>query len=93
MTIKHTYFIKCNNCVKIGTTTDIKSRIKQIQTNNPYKLEILLTIPLPNIKGLISLLSERKLHKKFNKYRIRGEWFKLSEEILEFIKKNKKNNL
>jgi hypothetical protein len=33
--------------------------------------------------------SERSLHFKFKEYRIRGEWFEPSEEIVGFISENK----
>ena len=29
---------------------------------------------------------ERKLHKKYQKYRLEGEWFKLSKKEIEKIK-------
>lgn len=32
---------------------------------------------------------ERELHKKFRKFRIRGEWFRPNDRLLDFIEENK----
>ena len=32
-------------------------------------------------------LSERHLHKKFSRYKIRGEWFRASSELLDFVER------
>ena len=76
------YFIKCNDYVKIGQTKNhIKARMSAIQSCNPYKLELLLATSIYDNEG--------DLQGMFTKYWVRGEWYKLSEEILEFIKNKK----
>ncbi|PWK84486.1 T5orf172 domain-containing protein [Lentzea atacamensis] len=54
--------------VKIGYTQDLARRLKALQTSNPYKLEVLW-----QTAGDMRL--EEKLHRRFAKRRIQGEWF------------------
>jgi len=64
--------------IKIGYTQDIKARLSSIQTGHPDILVLLACFP-GNTKD------ERKLHEKFDAFRLRGEWFKPSEFILKQI--------
>ncbi|MCP4336644.1 MAG: hypothetical protein GY679_02205 [Mycoplasma sp.] len=64
--------------VKIGFSTDVNRRIKELQTSSPSKLKILKTFP-----GDIS--KERELHERFKEYRIKGEWFELVGNLKCFI--------
>lgn len=77
------YFIKPSgvDVVKIGTSTQPWGRLASLQTSHWENLSIIITIP-----G--GLKKEKKLHKRFSKYRIRGEWFHLSPEIQEYINDN-----
>jgi hypothetical protein len=77
------YFLKNNDKIKIGYTYDPKGRIAAIQTSNPDALKCLLLID-----GLQE--DEFRLHAMFSTERLRpnGEWFLLSEQILNFINKN-----
>ena len=76
------YFIKQDTkggMIKIGyTSKDVSQRLSDIQTNSPHKLIILKTI-----EG--DLKTEAKLHKKFTKYRLSGEWFSPSFELVSYI--------
>jgi hypothetical protein len=65
------YFIRSEIFVKIGVAKNIGHRLKMLQTGNPIKLEIIFII---ENKGLSD---ERKIHKYFNKFHIRGEWFNI----------------
>jgi hypothetical protein len=78
---KFVYFIfdVKSEAVKIGKTNNIFRRFRSFQIAHPNILELLATYP-ENI--------ERKLHKLFKKYHIRGEWFEYSEEIKEWIDKH-----
>ena len=64
--------------IKIGYTNNIKRRIKDLQVGNPHKLELIAQINGGKNK-------EERLHKKFDKYNIRNEWFEPNEEILKYI--------
>jgi hypothetical protein len=78
------YFIgnKQFDVVKIGVANHIKSRLKGIQTSCPFDLTLLFSTD-----GTTSL--ERRYHQLFKDQRIRGEWFKLSGPIQEFINNGK----
>lgn len=72
------YFIRAGQHVKIGYSAQPLDRLQALQTSHPDKLEILCTMP-----G--SRETERDMHKRFAKFHVRGEWFKLSSEITAFI--------
>lgn len=74
------YFVgnREHNLVKIGTSKNVKKRIECIQIGFPYTLETFITL-----EGGEQV--EKTLHFKFKEYHLRGEWFKLSKEILDFI--------
>ena len=74
------YFIsdKEQKYCKIGKADNLKKRLKLLQTGHPLKLHVLTTF-----SG--GLKEEQELHRKFKKYRLLGEWFTLSEEIINFI--------
>jgi hypothetical protein len=75
------YFIACPgaNAVKIGTTTNrVYERLNQAQVNCPLELELLAA----HDGGYVE---EAALHLRFADQRIRGEWFRLSEELTTHI--------
>lgn len=71
------YFITDGQYVKIGQTDNIEKRMKSLQTGNPKKLSLIHVIPTdePN-------LIEWGLHKRYEKQRVRGEWFDILGEVL-----------
>lgn len=69
------YFIRSNNSVKIGKTTDVDRRMTEINAPN---LELLATEP-----GYTE--RERILHLKFGFYRTSGEWFDLGPGLVDYI--------
>ena len=74
-----TYLMKDSNTglIKIGKAIDPKFRERTLQSEKP-------TISL---FAICDNLVEDELHKKYNDKRIRGEWFKLSEdEVSDIIK-------
>ena len=74
-----TYLMKDSNTglIKIGKAIDPKFRERTLQSEKP-------TISL---FAICNNLIEDELHKKYNDKRIRGEWFKLSEdEVSDIIK-------
>jgi hypothetical protein len=67
--------------VKIGfsVSAQAKERIKQVQQGLPFRVKVI------KILDNCTYETEKNLHKKYQKYRIRGEWF--NESILpELIK-------
>lgn len=65
--------------VKIGYTSNIESRIKYLQTGNPYPLTLIGYIPGGN-HHLEALLKRR-----FRYFRVRGEWFIYAKEIKSLL--------
>lgn len=72
------YFISGGSCIKIGVSTNLKSRFASLQTSSMDDLRLLGTIP-----GDIEV--ERELHARLDKYRKRGEWFLDCAEVREAI--------
>lgn len=77
----YVYLIKSNNYFKIGKTKNIKQRISSLQTSSATHIELIHTIKTSNYHKI-----EKELHKKFENQHIKGEWFNLSEEDIEYIK-------
>ena len=65
-----------NNYYKIGKTNNIRKRLKQLETSNP-EIELV---------GVSDEFSEEFLHKKFKKYRVKGEWFIFDDSIINEVK-------
>lgn len=73
------YIAKCQEFYKIGHTTgDAEHRLSALQTGNPFRVELIGTIP-----GTVS--QERNLHGRFAHKRERGEWFRLTQEDVDSI--------
>lgn len=77
------YFIEAGNFVKIGYTYSPISRVRRMMTDSPFELRVLHA-------EFGTLKWERTLHRQFASFRVRGEWFHKSAEILEFIKQRKR---
>jgi len=81
------YIVRMNDAgpVKIGYSGDkgnARSRVDKLQTGNPYPLK---TIWIGN--GNFGI--ESRIHKLLARYRMKGEWFEPTEEVIEFIEKAK----
>lgn len=75
------YFIQAgaNGAIKIGRTDDVYARLDTLQTANAEELRLLLFID-----GDRAL--ETTFHAHFVKDHIRGEWFRPSPELLQFVR-------
>lgn len=75
------YFIQgeSGGPIKIGYTRDLKGRLNSLQTGYPDVLILLGAFPGNQD-------DEQRLHEEFSGCRIRGEWFRPVEQILEKIK-------
>lgn len=66
--------------VKIGYTSGApEARLRNLQCGSPFKLIVLATIP----EGAVD--EEANLHKRFQSSRLHGEWFELSDELVEWV--------
>ena len=77
---KFIYVIQAKEFYKIGIADDIKDRVATLQTSNPHRLRVVLC---QRHRGAEH--TEQYLHKYFDKKRRAGEWFKLSDEDVEWI--------
>jgi len=72
------YFIASTNYVKVGVASNPQNRLRDIQTACPLELELLATFPGGYVLEAI-------LHKVIDRHRVRGEWFKRTEKVVEII--------
>jgi hypothetical protein len=64
--------------VKIGKTNwSAEERLYALQVGNPYQLVVLATIP--------DASDDRPYHKKFQDFRVLGEWFSPAIDLMDFI--------
>lgn len=81
--IELVYFVAAKGGpVKIGSTTNIASRLVRLQTAVPKPLELLALIP-----G--GALEEAALHERFKEHRLHGEWFRRTPELNALIRANR----
>ena len=77
------YLITDGEYTKIGISSNVHSRLADLQTGNARKLNIIFyeTMGKPR-----AVWCESRLHSALKDYRMEGEWFKLSiEDIKEII--------
>lgn len=75
------YFITCleeNFPIKIGRTTDLTQRIKDLCTALPFQ-----PVLLASFNGRPS--DEPDLHKRFADLRLQGEWFRRAPALMDYI--------
>ena len=73
---------KYSKFVKIGRTLNIENRMRDLSRSNSGKLDLLGYIPCENSKQL-----ESAMHKFYKTKRVKGEWFRLSEEDISGLTK------
>lgn len=69
----YVYAIAHGEHVKIGFSRDPKGRVRALQTAYPGHLTLRWSQKVPGRQQAKAL--EKRLHKRFKKYHIRGEWF------------------
>lgn len=74
-----TYFLQrsTGGAIKIGKGKDVRKRIRGLQTAHDVPLVTLATSDIP----------EARIHRKFAKLRIRGEWFRLNDELFNYMRR------
>lgn len=79
--IDQVYFIQDveTGAIKIGVSLDPKARLSQLQIGHPYQLILLGVMP-----G--SRREEVELHVMFERFHIRGEWFRGDDALLSAIR-------
>ena len=71
------YVIQCNEFTKIGVAENVDTRMAYLQVGNPYELKLLKAFPSRQ-----PVVDEEKLQRRFGRYHIRGEWFRLPATLL-----------
>lgn len=74
------YFIEAEDTefFKIGCSMDPRQRLMELQTASPFNLQLVATL----VGGA---RKEKEIHSLFKLDRYRGEWFKYSKELHEYI--------
>lgn len=81
----YVYFIttdkKGNTPIKIGVSANPESRLKELQTGNPFKLIIIKTVPCLTKNAAHAL--ESSLHEltRVTNKKMNGEWFRIYQPI------------
>lgn len=78
MAKKKVYLIRAAQFYKIGISSNIDNRLKQIQTGCPIKCEYVGYIPCNSADR-----KERELHDLFKEFKTHGEWFDLGDDNIE----------
>lgn len=78
---KSLYFIQkgSDGPIKIGIAENVDRRMKELQTGNAVRLNLLAKV------AQTKDLNEGLLHEKFSHIRMNGEWFEPARELLDFI--------
>jgi len=77
----YVYLISCKEgYFKIGRSANPEGRLIQFRTLPPFEFNLEHIIPADDDRE-----AERQLHSQFSEKRVRGEWFTLDEEDVEFI--------
>lgn len=77
------YVVRCCNYHKIGVSDDPDKRFKSIQAHNPFEIEL---VKVYGYRSSDAHKIERYLHKQFNEYRVRGEWFDFGDlDVIKLI--------
>lgn len=76
----HVYLLRCNDEFKIGKANSVDTRLVSLQTGNSKYIQLLWKTEVSSESEAFKV--ENCLHKKFKKYRSRGEWFKIPSEVI-----------
>jgi len=75
------YILESDGFYKIGVSTDVDKRVKELQVGNPHKIECIFARWVPEAYDV-----EKELHSMFKEHVVSGEWFKLSADELDLLK-------
>ena len=67
--------VMASDLYKIGTTVNPRRRWQQVQVHSPWELRVFAVFP-----GGYKM--EAKIHKHFDEYRTRGEWFTIPRHVM-----------
>jgi len=67
--------------VKIGISIDVEDRLRNLQTSNPFKLDIIKSFDA----GVEAMKHEKHFHDLYVEYNTSGEWYKFETEYFEDV--------
>lgn len=67
------YIAAAGDYVKVGMTTDVERRMKELYTGCPLEVKLIWTSREMLLNNTSHL--ELSLHDRLHKYRVKGEWF------------------
>lgn len=74
------YLMRCGEHYKVGVAIDVERRLKALD-ERPFKIALVsVSQPIPDAYKI-----EKEIYKKFEKNRIRGEWFNFNEDEAHFV--------
>lgn len=100
MVSAYVYFARAGEdpVVKIGITMELEQRLLRIQTHHYRDIYLIGVIDMRQVYGAdrgtrvdyldLARQHERQIHSQFQDYRLRGEWFHLTPQLSEFMRKN-----
>jgi hypothetical protein len=72
------YALRVGEFVKFGRAIDPAERVEELQNAHPERLVLLAAVPAhAHVETLV--------HARFECHRVSGEWYRLTDEIVEFI--------
>lgn len=76
------YFVATGDAayVKVGITSNLKNRLRQLQHHHPTKLKLLKSFSHSDARA-----EERELLARFHDIRVEGEWLKSTPELQQYI--------
>lgn len=75
------YLVHASGHWKLGVSQNVEQRLRELQTGCPFRVEI-----VKFWKSEQAAKVERALHRRFAEHRMEGEWFKLPESALTYLK-------
>jgi hypothetical protein len=72
------YFVHGGDYIKIGKADNVRKRLRGLQTAHSEPLRLLAVAPGSEDE-------ERGYHARFSQLRVRGEWFKPADDLLEEV--------
>lgn len=80
----YVYLMQFGREYKIGTSNNVERRFRELKTQMPYEGKVIHTITTGDPEGI-----EAYWHGYFSGKRLKGEWFKLTENDIKYFKKRK----
>lgn len=80
------YFIRSGEFIKIGRSSSWPTRYSDLRNNSPHPI-----VPLLVMRAKPSL--ETKLHARFKPDRVKGEWFRPSYAIMDYVERHRPKDI